>query len=74
MSKFQSYAAICKVTTNDDGTVTVEGIASDGSVDLAGEVVSPEAMRAALPNFMAMGTGALREMHQPLEYVAGSLG
>lgn len=66
MSKYLGYAAICKVDENDDGTVTVQGIASDGSVDLAGEVVTPDAMRAALPDFMKAGTGALREMHQPL--------
>lgn len=66
MSKYLGYAAISKVVNNDDGTVTVIGIASDGSVDLAGEIVTPDAMRAALPDFMKMGSGALREMHQPL--------
>lgn len=66
MSKVHQYAAIAKVVENDDGTVTVEGIASDGSVDMAGETVTPEAMKAAIPGYMALGTGALREMHQPL--------
>ncbi|MGC0154841.1 hypothetical protein ACPRNU_20480 [Chromobacterium vaccinii] len=66
MTKYRGYAAISKVTDNDDGTVTVEGIASDGAVDLAGEVVAPDAMKAALPDFMKYGTGALREMHQPM--------
>ncbi|MBW7567788.1 hypothetical protein KIF53_15380 [Chromobacterium subtsugae] len=66
MTKYRGYAAIRKVTDNDDGTVTVEGIASDGAVDLAGEIVAPEAMKAALPDFMKYGTGALREMHQPM--------
>ncbi|QND84606.1 Uncharacterized protein ChrSV_2380 [Chromobacterium vaccinii] len=66
MTKYRGYAAISKVTDNEDGTVTVEGVASDGSVDLAGEVVAPDAMKAALPDFMKYGTGALREMHQPM--------
>ncbi|WP_053073363.1 hypothetical protein [Chromobacterium violaceum] len=66
MTKYRGYASISKVTDNEDGTVTVEGVASDGSVDLAGEVVAPDAMKAALPDFMKYGTGALREMHQPM--------
>ncbi|TDR82199.1 hypothetical protein [Paludibacterium purpuratum] len=64
--KFKQFATISKVEEHDDGTVTVEGIASDGSTDLAGEIVAPDAMKAALPDFMRLGTGALREMHQPM--------
>lgn len=64
MNKVCQFASIQKVESNDDGTLTVVGIASDGSVDADGETITPDAMRAALPDFMALGTGALREMHQ----------
>jgi hypothetical protein len=40
----------------------VWGFASTGSVDSDGETVTPEAMKAALPDYMKFG--AVREMHQ----------
>lgn len=60
------YAAISKVEDNDDGTLSVEGIASTEAVDSDGEVVKASAIEAAIPDFMRYGSGAMREMHQPL--------
>ncbi len=58
------YGELTKIEPQDDGTLKVHGVASTGGRDSAGEVVSPAAMRAALPGYMAYP--ALREMHQPL--------
>lgn len=60
------YGAFSKVEEQDDGTIIVEGIASTESVDCDGEIVKASAIEAALPDYMRDGTGALREMHQPL--------
>jgi prohead serine protease len=57
------YVEISKVETQEDGTLKVYGIASTGAVDSEGERISPEAMRAALPDYMKFG--AVRDMHQP---------
>ena len=61
---FRRYAEICKVEPQDDGTLKVYGYASSGAVDSDGEVISPDAMKAALPDYMKFG--AVREMHQPM--------
>jgi hypothetical protein len=58
------YASIAKVEPQDDGTLKVYGHASSGAVDSDGETVSPEAMKAAIPDYMKFG--AVREMHQPM--------
>jgi hypothetical protein len=60
------FATFSKVDEQEDGTVMVEGIASTETVDAQGEIVKASAMEAALPDYMRHGTGALREMHQPL--------
>lgn len=60
---FRRYAEISKVEPQDDGTVKVYGYASSGSVDSDGEVISPAAMKAAIPDYMKFG--AVREMHGP---------
>ena len=60
------FATFTKVDEQDDGTVMVEGIASTETVDAQGEIVKASAMEAALPDYMRHGSGALREMHQPL--------
>jgi uncharacterized small protein (DUF1192 family) len=60
------YGAFSKVEEQDDGTIIVEGIASSETVDSDGEVVKASAIEAALPDYMRDGTGALREMHQPM--------
>ena len=55
------YGDITKVVENDDGTLTVSGIASTEAVDSDGEIITAEAMRAAIPDYMKFG--AVREMH-----------
>ena len=56
------FGAISKVEEQDDGTLMVFGIASSGAVDGAGEIITPAAMKAALPDYAKFP--ALREMHQ----------
>lgn len=58
------WGDITKVSENEDGTLTVAGVASSEAVDSDGEVITSEAMRAAIPDYMKFG--ALREMHQPI--------
>ena len=65
MTHFKRYFEISKVEENDDGTLTVAGIASTETEDVQGEVVTADAMKAALPEFFKYGSGNLREMHQP---------
>lgn len=55
------YAEIAKMEAQDDGTVKVWGYASSEAVDSDGEVISAEAMKAAIPDYMKFG--AVREMH-----------
>jgi phage head maturation protease len=57
------FGELTKVEPQEDGTIKVYGIASSGARDAAGEIILPEAMRSAIPDYMAFG--ALREMHQP---------
>lgn len=57
------YAEIAKTEAQDDGTLKVWGWASSGAVDSDGETITPDAMKAALPDYMKFG--AVREMHQP---------
>jgi hypothetical protein len=57
------YGELTKLEALDDGSIRVHGIASTGARDSAGEIVLPEAVRDALPAYMAFG--AIREMHQP---------
>lgn len=64
MAGFRMYGEITKTIENDDGTITVEGIASTATPDAQGDIVSPEAMKAAIPDYMRFG--AIREMHQPI--------
>lgn len=62
------FGRISKFEKQADGTVLIEGIASNECVDSQGEIVKASAMRAALPAYMARkdGTGPLREMHQAI--------
>jgi hypothetical protein len=64
MQLFRLFGTIAKVEEQDDGTIKVFGIASSGSRDAAGEIVLPDAMKTALPDYSLFP--ALREMHQPL--------
>lgn len=56
------YGEISKTEELDDGTIKVWGYASTGSVDSDGETITPDAMKAALPDYMKFG--AVREMHK----------
>jgi hypothetical protein len=61
------YMPFEKIEQHDDGTVTVSGIASSETKDSQGEIITSDAMKAAIPDYMSFGgTGALREMHQPI--------
>jgi hypothetical protein len=57
------FGSLTKIEDQPDGTLKVFGVASTGARDDAGEVVLPEAMKAALPDYARYP--ALREMHQP---------
>jgi hypothetical protein len=57
------YGELTKVEALDDGSIRVHGVASTGGRDSSGEIVQPEAMRKAVPAYLAFG--AIREMHQP---------
>jgi hypothetical protein len=57
------YGELSKIEPQDDGTIKVFGVASTGARDAAGEIVLPDAMKAAIPAYLAFG--AIREMHQP---------
>ena len=59
--KFKLYGEFTKVEEQEDGTLKVSGIASSESVDSDGEIITADAMKAAIPDYMAFG--ALREMH-----------
>jgi hypothetical protein len=58
------FGAIEKVEEHEDGTVTVTGIASSEAIDSDGEIITADAMRDAIPDYMKFG--AVREMHQPI--------
>lgn len=66
VNQHRMYAEISKVDDNGDGTINVHGIASTESKDAQGETVTKGCMAAALPDYLAHGTGALRAMHQPI--------
>jgi HK97 family phage prohead protease len=57
------FGQLTKIEDQPDGTLKVFGVASTGARDDEGEVVRPEAMKAALPDYARYP--ALREMHQP---------
>ncbi len=57
------YGDISKTEELDDGTLKVWGVASTEMKDSDGEIITAEAMKAALSGYMKFG--AVREMHQP---------
>jgi phage head maturation protease len=61
--RMRLYGELTKIEDQPDGTLKVYGVASSGTRDEAGEIVRPEAMKAALPDYARYP--ALREMHQP---------
>lgn len=61
-SRIQRFYEISRVRENDDGTCHVEGIAAtEGRAD-DGLIITREAMRGALPEYLRFPT--IREMHQ----------
>lgn len=55
------YAEISKHEAQPDGTLKVWGYASTPDVDSDGEIITADAMKAALPDYLKFG--AVREMH-----------
>lgn len=55
---------ILKWDEQSDGTLIISGIASTQDLDAQGEIVSADAMRKALPEYLR--AGSVREMHQPI--------
>lgn len=65
MATAQRFLTITRVEDEDDGTLRVHGIAASESRADDGLVITADAMRKALPSFMAPGRGGpLREMHR----------
>lgn len=62
-SAFNIFLPLSKVKKNDDGSCTVAGYASTPALDLDGEIVSLDAVKAALPGYWEWRN--IREMHQP---------
>lgn len=62
MARF--YGEISKSEAMDDGTCRVWGYASTDQADSVGDIVTADAMRAALPAYMEWAN--IREMHQPM--------
>lgn len=60
-NKFKLYGEFTKFEEQEDGTLKVSGIASSEAKDSDGEIITGEAMKAALPDYMKFG--AVREMH-----------
>lgn len=58
------YLPFSKVEKEQDGSRTVTGYASTPTKDLDGEIVSLDAIKGALPNYMEWRN--IRQMHQPI--------
>ena len=56
------FGTIEKSEQQDDGTIIVSGFASSTDTDSDGEVITSDAMKAALPDYMKFAN--IREMHQ----------
>lgn len=62
LKKTTLFGSIAKSLDQSDGTVIVEGFASSGAQDAEGETITPDAMKAALPDYMKFAN--IREMHK----------
>jgi hypothetical protein len=62
-ANFNFFLPLSKVERNRDGSCTVAGYASTPALDLDGEVVSLDAIKAALPGYWEWRN--IRQMHQP---------
>ena len=56
------FGTIEKSEQQDDGTIIVSGFASSTDTDSDGEIITSDAMKAALPDYMKFAN--IREMHQ----------
>jgi len=57
------YTQIAKTVANEDGSLTLYGIASSDAQDTDGDIIPSETLANALPDFFAKG-GQLKEMHK----------
>jgi hypothetical protein len=64
MASIKLFGQLEKAERQDDGTLIVGGVASSEATDSAGETIRADAIKAAIPDYMAFG--AVREMHQPI--------
>jgi phage head maturation protease len=64
METIRRFGAFTKAVERDDGTITVEGVASTEAEDSQGETVTADAMRRAIPDYFRHGP-AVREQHDP---------
>lgn len=62
LKKIFASLDLAKTEEQDDGTIKVWGYASADTEDSDGEIITADAMKAALPGYMKWG--AVREMHQ----------
>lgn len=62
LKKIFASIDLAKTEEQDDGTIKVWGYASADTEDSDGEIITADAMKAALPGYMKWG--AVREMHQ----------
>lgn len=62
LKKIFASLDLAKTEELDDGTIKVWGYASADTKDSDGEIITADAMKAALPGYMKWG--AVREMHQ----------
>ena len=60
------FAPFSKVEEQDDGTIRLWGVASAEDRDSDGEITKADALRNAIGDYTRFGSGALREMHQPI--------
>lgn len=63
MNKLRLFGDITKMDQQEDGSIIVEGFASSEVLDSDGEIITAEAMKTALPEYMQFAN--IREMHQP---------
>ena len=64
MAEFNFFLPISKIEKQDDGSRLISGYASTPTKDLDGEIVSLDAIKNALPDYMEWGN--IRQMHQPM--------
>ena len=62
-----SFLEIRKSEWQPDGSIIIHGLASTPQLDADGEIVSPDAMKAALPDFLRWSN--VREQHDPTRAV-----